>query len=229
MKWIIDFLFCSSIGRKVVMSLTGFFLMLFLLVHLLGNLQLLKQDNGMQFNLYTYFMTHNPVIKLISYILYATIILHTIQGIVLAWQNRKAKGRGYAVHTNVNGSYFAKYMIHLGILIFIFLIIHLYQFWLPMKTGASPIIQYPGHEHTYQDLYTPVVETFKNIGFVIFYILSMAIASMHLLHGFRSAFQSIGINFNKYNSLIQFLAWFYSIMIPIGFAILPLYIYLTRA
>ena len=125
MKWFIDFLFRSSIGRKVVMSLSGIFLMLFLIVHLLGNLQLLRDDQGMQFNLYTYFMTHNPLIKLISYSLYFTIILHSIQGIYLAWVNRKAKGSNYAVSTNTSDSFFARYMIHLGLLILVFLVIHM--------------------------------------------------------------------------------------------------------
>lgn len=229
MKWFIDFLFRSSIGRKVVMSLSGLFLMLFLVVHLLGNLQLLRDDQGMQFNLYTYFMTHNPLIKLISYSLYFTIILHSIQGIYLAWVNRKAKGNKYAVSSNASDSFFARYMIHLGLLILVFLLIHMNQFWLQMKLGAVPVVQYPGHEHNYQDLYTPVVEVYRNIGFVIFYIVSMIFIAMHLIHGFHSAFQSLGLNHKKYNMLIRTLGWLYAILIPLGFAILPIYIYLTQA
>lgn len=229
MKWLLDFLFRSSIGRKVVMSLSGLFLMLFLVIHLLGNFQLLLDDGGKQFNLYTYFMTHNPVIKLISYTLYFTILLHSFQGFYLAWQNRQAKGKKYAVSSNENASYFAKYMIHLGIIIFVFLIIHLYQFWLQMKIGNSPVVIYEGYDHSFQDLYTPVVEIFKNIGFVIFYIISMVVIAMHLIHGFQSAFQSIGLNHKKYNGLIRFIAWAYSILIPLGFAILPIYIYLLKA
>lgn len=229
MKWVLDFLFKSSIGRKVVMSLSGLFLILFLMVHLLGNLQLLKDDGGMQFNLYTYFMTHNPLIKLVSYLLYLTILIHTFQGIYLAWKNRQAKGKKYAVTSNMNGSYFAKYMIHLGVIILIFILIHLYQFWLQMKLGNVPVVEYPGYEHTFQDLYTPVVDAFKNIGFVIFYCLCMIVMAMHLIHGFQSAFQSIGLNHKKYNAFIRFLGWAYSILIPLGFAILPIYIYLTQA
>ncbi len=229
MKWLIDFLFRSSVGRKVVMSLSGLFLMLFLVVHLLGNLQLLRDDQGMQFNLYTYFMTHNPLIKLISYLLYFTILLHSIQGIYLAWCNRKAKGSKYAVVSNSGDSFFARYMIHLGLLIFVFLLIHMYQFWLQMKMGAVPVVQYPNHEHDYQDLYTPVVAVYQNMGFVVFYVVSMVFIAMHLIHGFHSAFQSIGLNHKKYNSLIRAVAWLYSILIPLGFAILPIYIYLTQA
>lgn len=229
MKWLYDFLFHSSIGRKVVMSLSGIFLMLFLIVHLLGNLQLFKGDDGMQFNMYTYFMTHNPIIKAISYILYFTILLHSFQGIFLALENRKAKGMGYAVNSNVNKSFFAKYMVHLGIILFIFLLIHMYQFWLQMKLGNVPMLKYPGEDHLYKDLYNPVLVAFKNLPFVIFYVISMIFLAMHLFHGFQSAFQSLGLNHKKYNSIINWVGIGYSILISFGFAILPIYVYYIQS
>jgi succinate dehydrogenase / fumarate reductase cytochrome b subunit len=229
MKWLFEFLFKSSIGRKVVMSLSGLFLILFLIIHLLGNLQLLKDDGGMAFNMYTYFMTHNPVIKAISYILYFTILLHTFQGIYLAIENRKAKGKKYAVKTNVNKSYFGKYMIHLGIIIFIFLMIHLYQFWLQMKLGNLPMLKYDDPDRMYADLYTPVIEAFRNFPYVLFYVVSMVFLALHLLHGFHSAFQSLGLNHKKYNSLIKWTGIIYSVLISLGFSILPVYIYLTQS
>jgi succinate dehydrogenase / fumarate reductase cytochrome b subunit len=229
MKWLFDFLFKSSVGRKVVMSLSGLFLILFLIIHLLGNLQLLSEDGGMSFNVYTYFMTHNPVIKIISYLLYATILIHSVQGILLAIENKKAKGQTYTVKSSVSKSYFGRYMLHLGVIIFIFLMIHLYQFWLQMKLGKLPLVQYPGKDHMYIDLYTPVVYAFKDIGYVLFYIVSMIILALHLWHGFASAFQTIGMNHKKYNSLIQWVGIIYSILIPIGFTILPVYIYFIQS
>lgn len=229
MKWLIDFLFKSSIGRKVVMSLTGLFLILFLVVHLLGNLQLLNDDGGKAFNTYTYFMTHNPIIIFISYFLYLCIILHTIQGIILSIHNRKAKGKNYAIQTHRGNRFFSKYMIHLGVIILIFILIHMYQFWLQMKLGNVEWVSYPGSDQLYKDLYTPVMEVFQNIGFVIFYILSMIILSFHLLHGFESAFQSIGMHHIKYNSLIRWIGILYSILIPFGFSILPVYIYFIQS
>ncbi len=229
MKWIFDFLFSSSIGRKVTMSLSGLFLILFLIVHLLGNLQLLNDDGGMEFNKYTYFMTHNPLIKSISYLLYFTILLHSVQGIIMALENKKAKGKSYKIQKNIGRSIFARYMMHLGIIIFIFLAIHLYQFWLQMKLGNVPMIQYSGSEQFYKDLYTPVLTVFKNPGFVLFYIFCMIILSFHLLHGFESAFQSLGIHHNKYSPLIHWLGILYSICIPLGFSIIPVYIYLIQS
>ena len=129
MKWLTHYL-TSSIGRKLTMSLTGLFLILFLIVHLVGNLQLLKDDEGMAFNKYTYFMTHNPLIKTISYGLYAFIILHTIQGILLWLANRKAKGQTYAVKAIPPGvNWASQNMALLGTLILFFLIIHMGDFW----------------------------------------------------------------------------------------------------
>ena len=96
MNWFVRFL-TSSIGKKLIMSLTGLFLCLFLVVHLAGNLQLLLDDGGEAFNIYAYMMTHNPLIKAVSYGTYFFIILHAIQGIILAIQNRKARSSRYAV------------------------------------------------------------------------------------------------------------------------------------
>lgn len=207
------------------MSLSGLFLIVFLIVHLLGNLQLLKSDDGMAFNLYTYFMTHNPLIKTISYILYTCILIHTIQGIYIYRQNRNAKGTSYAVKTNVGDSFFSRYMVHLGIIIFLFLLLHLWQFWLQMKLGNLPMVEYPGKDHPYKDLYNPVVDAFRQPIYVFVYVISMVILAFHLLHGFQSAFQSLGIRHSKYTPFIKTIGWIYAILIPLGFALIPIIIY----
>lgn len=226
MSWFSDFL-TSSIGRKVVMSLTGLFLILFLVVHLAGNLQLLYDDGGEKFNLYASFMTTNPLIKTISYLLYASILLHAIQGWLLWSKNRQARGsQRYAVKVNrvvgTNG-FAANNMGWLGTIIFIFLLIHLYQFWLQMKLGKLEMANYAGQE--VKDLYTPVRLAYKNPAFVVFYVLSMIVIAFHLLHGFQSAFQTLGINHNKYTPLIKGVGKIYAILIPLGFAIIPVYMY----
>ncbi|NOT37058.1 MAG: succinate dehydrogenase cytochrome b subunit [Saprospiraceae bacterium] len=229
MSWIVNFLFKSSLGQKLVMSLSGLFLILFLVIHLLGNLQLMSSDGGKSFNIYAYFMTHNPLIKLVSYALYASILIHTIQGLYLYFMNRKAKGSQYAVSTTKGASIFSRYMAHLGTIIFVFIIIHLYQFWLKMKLGQLPELNYQGYDHVFQDLYTPVVDAYKNIGTVIFYVFCMLIIAFHLWHGFQSAFQSLGLNHKKYTPLIKFIGILYAILIPLGFAIIPIYLYLNYA
>ena len=229
MSWFSNFL-TSSIGKKLVMSLTGLFLIVFLLVHLTGNLQLLLNDGGQQFNLYAKFMTTNPIIQFTSYGLYAFILIHAVQGILLWLKNRAAKGGGYAVNntkaTNTVAG-FAKNMGWLGIIIFVFLLIHLYQFWLQMKLGALPLVDYDGVQ--VKNLYVPVMDAFTNIGFVIFYVLSMVVIAFHLWHGFQSSFQTLGLNHKKYTPFIQFLGKAYSVLIPLGFALIPIIFFLRNS
>jgi succinate dehydrogenase / fumarate reductase cytochrome b subunit len=124
MSWFSKFL-TSSIGQKVIMSLTGIFLMLFLVVHLIGNFQLLKDDGGEAFNTYAYFMTHNPLIKVISYSLYAFILLHAYQGIALWIYNRSARGANkYAVNHTRPAERAARNMAWFGIVILVFILLH---------------------------------------------------------------------------------------------------------
>ena len=223
MNWFSAFL-TSSIGKKLIMSLTGLFLIVFLVVHLIGNLQLLIPDEGETFNLYAKFMTTNPLIKTVSYGLYAFILLHAIQGWLLWSKNRKARGgQRYAVqNTRGKGTNpgLAKNMGWLGTVVFFFLLIHMYQFWFQMKIGALPMETYDGVE--VKNLYAPVKAAFTNIGFVVFYVLSMFVIGAHLKHGFQSSFQSLGLNHQKYTPFIKFLGTAYAIIIPLGFAIIPI-------
>lgn len=233
MSWFSDFL-ASSIGRKVVMSLTGLFLIVFLLIHLAGNLQLMDfiahdpaDEPGKAFNLYAKFMTTNPLIKTVSYLLYLSILVHAIQGWVLWSKNRKARGsQKYAVKVNkvADGNGFAAAnMGWLGTIIFIFLLIHLYQFWLQMKLGKLPMAYYDGEE--VKNLFFIVSEAYESLGYVIFYVLSMVAIAYHLDHGFQSAFQTLGINHRKYTPLIKWVGRAYSILVPLGFAVIPVYMY----
>ena len=227
MNWFGKFL-TSSIGQKVVMSLTGLFLISFLVVHLAGNLQLLKADEGEAFNLYARFMTTNLGVKAISYLLYAGIILHTIQGIALMIKNRRARGtHKYAVkktRTTGTSAFASSNMGWLGIIIFIFLLIHLWQFWLPMKMGRLEPVAYADGDEVY-NLYTATVTAFSNPFFVIFYVVSMVVVGFHLWHGFQSAFQSLGLNHKKYTPFIKALGKLTAVALPLGFAVIPVYMY----
>ncbi|NND32103.1 MAG: succinate dehydrogenase cytochrome b subunit [Saprospiraceae bacterium] len=226
MNWISSF-FTSSLGKKVIMSLTGLFLILFLVVHLVGNLQLLANDGGEKFNLYTKFMTTNPLIKTISYGLYAFILLHTVQGLILWRQNRSARRTRYAVASTKTSSFAARNMAYLGIVILIFLILHLWQFWFQMKIGSLEMITYSGHEPV-KDLYKVVDYAFGQWWYVLFYVVSMFFLAFHLKHGLQSAFQSLGLNHRKYTPIIKWIGSAYSILVPLGFALIPLIIYLSR-
>ena len=227
MKWLMTF-FGSSIGKKLLMSLTGLFLILFLLVHLIGNLQLLKADDGMSFNVYAKLMTTNPLIKIISYGNYFFILLHAFVGISLALYNKNAKGQKYAVSNHNKTSWASKNMALLGTLILAFIFIHMGDFWLKMKMGQLPIVTYPGVEGEVKDLYYSVSQTFSQPIWIAVYVIGMMILSFHLFHGFQSAFQTLGINHPKYTPVIKTLGVAYAILIPLGFAIIPIWFYLTK-
>lgn len=209
------------------MALTGIFLILFLVVHLIGNLQLLKADGGEAFNTYAYFMTHNPLIKTVSYTLYASILLHAFQGIALWNKNRASSGGSrYAVSHRNEGELNARSMAWLGIIIFIFLALHMWQFWAQMHWGSVPFVEYTNTDHPVKDLYTLVDNSYQNIVFVIIYVVSMVVVGMHLWHGFWSAFQTFGLTNKKYLPLINFLGKGFSVVVSALFALIPIWMYL---
>jgi len=224
MNWFSSFL-TSSIGQKIIMSLTGLFLISFLAVHLIGNLQLLIPDGGEAFNIYAKFMTTNPVIKTTSYLLYAGILLHAIQGILLWRKNMASRNSRYATQKFNEVSWASRYMGALGTIILIFLILHMWQFWFQMKIGALPLVSYEGYEGV-KNLYAPVAEAFSQWYYVVFYVFAMVMIAFHLLHGFQSAFQTLGLNHKKYTPLIKAIGVVYSVAVPLGFAIIPIYFFL---
>ena len=134
----ISSMFSLSVGRKVVMGLTGLFLVSFLFVHLSGNLLLFKSDGGVSFNEYTRFMTTNPVIRVMEWVLFAGFIFHIIYAAILTRQNRKARPVSYAYKSGSgSSSWFSRNMGLSGSIILAFLIIHLVMFWGKYKFGAA--------------------------------------------------------------------------------------------
>lgn len=252
----------SSIGKKLIMALTGLFLCTFLIVHVTGNLQLFKEDQGLSFNTYTVFMTTNPFIKTISYGLYAFILIHAFDGLYLAYKNRQARGaKGYATVNN-QSTWASRNMGILGTIIMVYLVVHMGDFWYEYKFGHLPFKEYTidlsegkiletrrmpdgfmlnskieerlsddnkSKTVIVKDLYREAESSFANPLLVLFYVLSMAALSFHLVHGFRSAWQTLGANHPKYNPLFNFLGlWVFAIIIPIAFAAMPVYFYLKQ-
>jgi succinate dehydrogenase / fumarate reductase cytochrome b subunit len=224
MNWFLNAL-TSGVGRKVIMSLTGLFLILFLIIHLAGNLQLLKSDGGEAFNVYSHFMAQNPLIQFVSKANFFFIFLHIFVSMTLVVRNRRARPIGYKVSAgSANSSWTSRSMAILGTLIFIFLALHLYGFWWQFKNGALSNVMVDGVEM--HDAYTWVFAAYSNPAVAGFYILSMAVLAFHLWHGFASAFQSLGLSHVKYNGLISGLGKFYAIVVPLLFAIIPILLYL---
>jgi len=237
MKWIVDFLM-SSLGKKIIMSLTGLFLCLFLVVHMIGNLQLFLPSpegypDGFAFNMYAYTMTHNPLIKAVSYGNYFFILLHAIQGIMIATFNRKAKGVKYQGKgvAQTEASAASRNMRNLGLLIFVFLGLHMYQFWAQMHFADLAVVpsNFTGIEtDVVKDLYVIVSAAFKQEWVVVFYLVSLVGLSVHLMHGFWSAFQSLGLATGKYSGIIRSAAYGFAILVPLGFATMPIFFYVKQ-
>ena len=213
----------SSIGRKLIMSLTGLFLVSFLIVHVSGNLQLFKNDDGEAFNIYTKFMTTNPVIKTLEWGLLIGFVLHIVTAYLINARNRAARPVPYAhnrKHPRV--SWFSKTMIWSGTVVLVFLVVHLVNFYGAYHYTEMPTKTYESGE-TYKDMFSIVAEAFKNPAISILYIVSMALLGGHLIHGFQSAFRTLGIDHKKYTPLIVGLGYIIGIVIPLLFASMPFY------
>ena len=223
MNWLVNAL-TSTIGRKILMALTGLFLILFLVAHLVGNLQLLKGDNGEAFNVYAQFMGHNPLVQAISVLNFSFILLHIVVSILLTQRNRKARPVQYA-HERNHSTWNSRNMGILGTIILAFLVVHLRTFWYRSKFGEMNMISYEGVEM--KNLYEVTVVAFQEWWLVALYVAAMAVLAFHLAHGFQSAFQTFGLNHPKYTPLIKKLGLAFSIVVPAGFAVIPVYMFLA--
>ena len=218
--------FNSTIFRKTLAGLSGFFLVLFLLGHLLGNLQLFipGEDGQKQFNEYALFMTTNPAVKILSVLTYSSIILHTVLTLFLVFQSSNARDVKYLQSSgNANSTWGSKNMAVLGTLILIFIVIHMKSFWYEMHFGVIGLDPWGN-----KDLHTVTVTAFNELWYVLFYVLSMVVLAIHLKHGVESVFQTLGIKTRRYVSLIHNAAYGFALIVPAAFASIPIYLYVTQ-
>ena len=209
----------SSIGKKVVMGLTGLFLISFLLVHCFLNSLIFFNDGGLTFNEGGHFMATNWIIRAVEIVLFVGLLMHIWQAFVLTLENRKARPVGYDQYQGAaNSSWYSRSMGLLGTLLLIFLIVHLANFWVKSRFTGLPGEDANGNEN----LYAVMQETFNITWVVILYCISMVSLAYHLLHGFQSAFQTLGLNHKKYTPLIKKVGICFSIIIPLIFAAMPL-------
>ncbi|HMU45877.1 MAG TPA: succinate dehydrogenase cytochrome b subunit [Chitinophagaceae bacterium] len=218
MKW--SEIFTSSIGKKWVMGLTGIFLILFLIVHVGLNACIWANDGGVMFNTGAHFMGSNIVPRILEIGLIAGFLLHIIQGLMLEFQNRAKRKKGYAVSMGNKGSkWYSRSMGLLGTLILIFLIIHLSHFWVPNRSSQGWVL---GEEI---NLYDRMKVVFQQEWVVIVYVLGCISLAWHLLHGFQSAFRTIGVSNAKYLSMLNAIGIGFSIIVPLAFALMPISFY----
>lgn len=216
----------NSLIKKIMMALTGLFLAFFLIIHLAGNLQLLlpEAQAHTQFNEYSRFLSGLWPIKIVSYVLYASILYHIIDAIILTIGNRRANAKGYKTDNRGEVSGWAsRNMGILGSLITIFLIIHFKDYWWEYKFGELPM-----DANGNKDLYIIVMASFKQLWYVILYTIAFLALGFHLWHGVSSAFRTMGLYHERYIRWVKYLGYAYTIAITSGFIVIPIFSYLNQ-
>jgi len=212
----------SSISRKVVMALSGLFLVLFLGQHFVINITSVIAPET--FNNWSHFMGYNPLVQFVLQpILIGGVIVHFVMGIVLEIQNSNARTIKYAKYKGgANAPWVSRNMIVTGLVVLAFLGLHMYDFWIH-EMAYKYLESNPEDPTRY---YAETVEKFQPLVRTVIYVLSFGLLALHLLHGFASSFQTMGVN-NKYSSAIQAFTKIYAIGIPLGFAFIAIYHHLN--
>lgn len=221
-------LFKTSIGRKNLMAITGLFISFFLVIHLIGNLLLIIPESYFpiafwgdvasshdMYNAYSHFLVHFWPITVVAWVLYASILIHVIDALLITMNNWKTKGDSYVVKNNATSSWISRNMGILGSLLGLFILVHMGHFWLPYKIL--------GTEHDLQEL---VFRSFKQLWFVILYEVGIIVLALHLIHGMQSAFRSLGVYQNKTLGIVKIFGLSFAIIMAVLYAIIPIILYL---
>ncbi|MCK5067674.1 MAG: succinate dehydrogenase cytochrome b subunit [Bacteroidales bacterium] len=216
-------IFTSSLGKKLLMSLAGIFLLTFLLVHMGVNLLIVIYDDPMVYNKVAHIMSTNILIKIFEIILFGGFLLHIIYALILQIQNWVARPKRYNKANYSNTSFFSKFMIHTALITLTFLVIHFMDFYIKAKFGHATEVIVDGV--AYHDFASEILDKFKMLPFVIFYIAAFVFLGFHLVHGFQSAFKTLGMDHKKYTPVVQFLAIIYATIVVAGYSFIPIYIY----
>jgi succinate dehydrogenase / fumarate reductase, cytochrome b subunit len=223
--------FTTSIGRKIIMSVTGLFLIMFLIVHLSVNLTIVFDDSGMLFNRAAHFMAVNPVIGVVEPILAIGLVLHFLLASFLTLMNQKNRNVNYGlsrykVRKNSGSSWASRNMYILGAVILTFLVIHIINFFWKMKFTGDPLlteILYNG-EHM-ENAYELVTGLFINWKWsVLIYVVGAIALGLHLYHGVWSAFQTLGCSNKKWRKILNVIGVAVSVIFATGFAFIPLFV-----
>ncbi|MEY2792104.1 MAG: hypothetical protein RJA76_96 [Bacteroidota bacterium] len=206
--------FSSSLGKKLLMAVTGLFLISFLIIHCSINALVFLQDGGETFNKAAEFMATNPLIRTMEIVLFLGLIVHIVDGLRLHFENKSKRPIAYAVVDGKNSTWYSRSMGLLGTLLLLFLVLHLSHFWFNARiVGSIP------EEIT---MFNKMKEVFVSPFPVIVYVLGCGSLAYHLMHGFQSAFQTIGWNHPKYTPAIKWIGNVYAILVSIIFAAMPI-------
>ena len=212
--------------RKSMVAITGLFLCLFLIVHLSANCLLLLPEETARgvYNAYSTWLRENPLIMVIAYALYLSIILHVVYALMVTIRNKKAKPVSYAVnHTEANSSWASQNMGLICLSILIFIVVHLANFWARIKLGLGDGVGMDAAGN--KDVYEVTYALFHNIYFVLFYSLLMIPLGLHLHHGLKSAFKTLGFYHKRGLEVLAKISLIYAAIIAVGFGIIPFVVY----
>jgi succinate dehydrogenase / fumarate reductase cytochrome b subunit len=223
--------FSTSIGKKLIVGGTGLFLITFLIVHCYVNAMIFWPDEGKHFTEAAAFMGGNVAVRIVEIGLFAGLIAHIVQGLMLWSQNSKRRTTRYEVSAgNKTSRWYSRSMGLLGTLILLFLILHLYHFWAPNRYGQFANVSLVGGANwEEEDLYHKMLLVFSEMWVVIVYVLGCFSLAWHLMHGFFSGFQTFGLATHKYKGIIRSIGVAFSILIPLIFAAMPVYLHMVAS
>lgn len=225
MKW--SEFFTSAVGKKLVMGLTGLFLISFLVIHVGVNACIWANDGGVMFNKAAHFMGSTVVIRILEVGLFIGIFLHIIQGYILTANNQAKRKIGYAVPMGNKGSkWYSRSMGLLGTILLLFFILHWWHFWIPSRFTGIEEILLPGTEKKLYNVYGLMKITFSELWVVIVYVIACFSLFWHLLHGFQSSFRTMGLHNKRFVKMVQAMGVGFSVIVPLAFAMMPVSMYL---
>ncbi|MCF8374702.1 MAG: succinate dehydrogenase cytochrome b subunit [Bacteroidales bacterium] len=220
-------IFSASIGKKLIMSISGLFLIVFLLVHLGINLLMLVSADA--YNAGAHFMATNPAIKIMEPLLALGFVIHILYATILTLQNQKARPENYStVNQSESSTWPSRNMYVLGGLVLTFLVIHIINFYWKIKVLGGhdiPSVIVDGVEM--HDTYWLVAGLFKFWWFDVIYVIGAIFLGLHLSHAFWSAFQTLGLSNIVWRKRLHVIGQIYTYLIAIGFAIIPIYFLIT--
>ena len=216
----------SLFFRKSVIAITGLFLCVFLIVHLSANCILLLPETIARdlYNSYSTTLRESPLIKIIAYFLYLSIIFHALYALLITRKNRKAKSQKYVVnHSNENSTWTSQNMGLIGTIILLFIIVHLANFWARIKLGMGEEVRLDALGN--KDVYEVTYSLFQNIYYVIFYTIISVPLALHLHHGLKSAFKTLGFHHKKGLKILAKVSLLFAIIMGVGFGVIPFIVY----
>jgi succinate dehydrogenase / fumarate reductase cytochrome b subunit len=209
----------TSIGKKLVMAITGLFLILYLIVHVGINSLIFLNDNGVIYNKAAHFMSHNILIRIMEVVLLTGFLIHIFQSLRLSIENRKARPIRYElINADANSKWYSRSMGVLGSLLLIFLVVHMSELWISTKIAVF--------KHQEHNTFEEMKILFSYWYIVVIYIFGVISLFFHILHGFPSAFQTLGINHKKYTPYIKKIGIWFSVIVCALFVLMPITMFL---